>query len=85
MLARQSEIRYKNGKADPCGRLPILYISLESERNKRPENWQCSPPAENKKSARRDSNFKRVKNIVRKGGLYALSYRVFKKSIQNER
>ncbi len=56
MLARQSEIRYKNGKADPCGRLPILYISLESERNKRPENWQCSPPAENKKSARRDSN-----------------------------
>ena len=56
MLARQSEIRYKNGKADPCGRLPILYISLESERNKRPENRQCSPPAENKKSARRDSN-----------------------------
>ncbi len=50
MLARQSEIRYKNGKADPCGRLPILYISLESERNKRPENRQCSPPAENKRA-----------------------------------
>ena len=57
MLARQSEIRYENGKADPReGAFPLLYLGFKCEENKRPENWQSSPPAGNKKSARRDSN-----------------------------
>lgn len=56
-LARQLDIRYENGKADPReGAFPLLYLGFKYEENKRPENWQSSPPAGNKKSARRDSN-----------------------------
>ncbi|EDP17108.1 hypothetical protein CLOBOL_02604 [Enterocloster bolteae ATCC BAA-613] len=42
----------------------MLYLGFKYEENKRPENWQSSPPAGNKKSARRDSNFKREINIA---------------------